>query len=351
MESILQKAKSLDLPFVFYRKPNETKVYSWFQKSRELFITSELNKSCFVMAPFVDGDKIVFYPDNCDITIHNLPISVDQSANALELHNPKVDVQQHIELVASGVEAIKKGEFEKVVLSRKEKTAIDPNKIDYYYTRFLNKYPTAFVYWFYHPNVGMWMGATPEQLLKAENKVINTVALAATIADNGQIQEEIVWGDKEKDEQKIVTKFIRQALDKYCENIQITKPYTYKAGSLFHIKTDIQADLVNSNSLSDLVNELHPTPALCGYPKRESQDFIIANEGYNREFYGGFLGEWKIGDGLDNFKTDLFVNLRCMKIDNNHAYLFLGGGINIDSIPEKEYLETVNKSKTVKSIL
>lgn len=351
MHNILQKAKTLDLPFILYRKPNDTKVYSWFQKDKKLFTTNILDQSCFVMAPFVDENKIVFYPENCEISELEFSNPAEHKSLTIELENPKVDKQRHLTLVAKGIEAIKKGEFEKVVLSRKEEVVINPQLLDKYYTRFLSNFPTAFVYWFYHPEIGMWMGASPEQLLNAQNKIINTVALAATIADNGQSQVEIVWGEKEKNEQKIVTKFVSQALDKYCENIQITNPYTYKAGSLFHIKTDIQAELVNSNSLCDLVNELHPTPALCGYPKRESQDFIIANEGYNREFYGGFLGEWKIGDEQGNIKTDLFVNLRCMKIDNDNAYLFLGGGINIDSIPEKEYLETVNKSKTVKSIL
>src|SRR5690606_8156313 len=184
-----------------------------------------------------------------------------------------------------------------------------------YYQRFLEKYPTAFVYWFYHPKTGMWMGATPEQLILIENKKDKTVASAGTQVDKGMELKKVVWGEKEHKEQQVATDFIVDSLKPCSTEIRQTPPVTHPSGSLLHIKTDIEAELSDGKNAYDVVEALHPTPALCGFPKDVSRDFIITNEGYDREFYGGFLGEWKFNNLDYENASDLFVNLRCMKID------------------------------------
>jgi isochorismate synthase len=95
-----------------------------------------------------------------------------------------------------------------------------------------------------------------------------------------------------------------------------------------------------------VIQLLHPTPAVCGLPKEQSKAFILENENYDRTFYTGFLGELN----MEN-KTDLFVNLRCMEICESQANLFMGCGITKDSIPEKEWEESINKSFTMKRVL
>jgi isochorismate synthase len=91
---------------------------------------------------------------------------------------------------------------------------------------------------------------------------------------------------------------------------------------------------------------LHPTPAVCGLPKDKSKAFILDNENYDRTFYTGFLGELNVED-----QTDLFVNLRCMEISGSQAHLYMGCGITKESIPEKEWEESCNKSATMKRVL
>src|SRR5690554_2332806 len=137
----------------------------------------------------------------------------------------------------------------------------------------------------------MWKGATPEQLVKIESNTVKTVALAATQVDKGMDLKKVVWGEKEQQEQQVVTDFIVDSLKPFSKEISQTPPVTHRAGSLLHIKTDIEAELSDEKNAYDVVEALHPTPALCGFPKDASRDFIIANEGYDREFYGGFLGE------------------------------------------------------------
>ena len=351
MKDLLLRALSEKLPFVIYRKPNELTRFGWFQKENHLNKVYELGKSCFVFALFSNEEKVVFYPDECQLVQDDQDFTVDFTVKDNPLENSNVDKSFHIQLVSKGIKAIKNGSIEKVVLSRKEEVSINESSYEIYFKRFLKKYPTAFVYWFYHPQVGMWMGATPEQLVKIEDDKVQTVALAGTMVDSDYDLNDVVWGNKEITEQQIVTNFIVDALQPLTENLKKTEPYTYKAGSLIHIKTDIRAKISNKENDYKVVEALHPTPALCGFPKETAKSFIVANEGYDREFYGGYLGEWKFNNLDYSDNSNLFVNLRCMKIERSKAYLFLGGGVNKDSDPESEYYETVNKSKTVKSIL
>lgn len=351
MEKLVENALAVGSPFVIYCKPNEDIRYGWFQKGNHLNKTEVLNDSCFVFAPFSGSDKIVFYPKECEIVQDSEPLYVDFTEDNVPNDVQKIDGQFHKQLVSKGIDAIVNGNIKKVVLSRKEQVTVDPFNYQLYFKRFLKKYPNAFVYWFNHPEVGMWMGATPEQLVRFQDNKIQTVALAGTMVDKGFAELDVQWGLKEIDEQQIVTAFIVDALAPYVENTVVSKPYTFKAGTLLHIKTDVEAEVNRLEDYAAIVDALHPTPALCGYPKAQAKEFILANEGYDREYYGGYLGEWKFNNLDYSNNSDLFVNLRCMKIQDDNAYLYLGGGINKNSDPESEFYETVNKSKTVKSIL
>ena len=106
--------------------------------------------------------------------------------------------------------------------------------------------------------------------------------------------------------------------------------------------------ILSNASIKDFVSSLHPTPAVCGLPMKAAKDFIIKNEGYNREFYTGFLGALN----FENEKTELFVNLRCMQyVENKKLALYVGGGITKDSNATLEWDETENKTKTMLDVL
>jgi isochorismate synthase len=91
---------------------------------------------------------------------------------------------------------------------------------------------------------------------------------------------------------------------------------------------------------------LHPTAAVCGMPLEPSLEFLKENEGYDREFYSGYLGPVNI-----NNHTHLFVNLRCMKLLDNQGLLYAGAGVTFDSLPEKEWEETEIKFKTLLNVI
>jgi len=249
--------------------------------------------------------------------------------------------------VQKGIDVIQHGEFGKVVLSRKETFSCPEFDLVSTFQKLLQSYPTAFTYCFFHPKVGLWLGAFSEQLIQVKRKNLRTMAVAGTQV----YQENVIWEPKEKAEQQFVTDFITQSLNDYVSDTKVSEPYTMKAGNLVHIKTDIEADLNHSSDLKEVIKILHPTPAVCGFPKDNAKTFILNQEGYDREFYSGFLGELNLDFEKNENSTDLYVNLRCMKIEKNAVNLYVGCGITKDSIPEKEWLETVNKSKTMKQVL
>jgi isochorismate synthase len=215
----------------------------------------------------------------------------------------------------------------------------------------LQSYTSAFVYVWYHPKVGLWFGATPETLLQIENDVFKTMSLAGT-----QVFEENenpVWKTKELEEQQLVTDFISNQLKNIATNLEIDKTETIKAGNLLHLRTKVTGKLtIKNHQLKTLVRALHPTPAVCGLPRNIAKNFINQNENYDREFYTGFLGEINMGNSvLSTMNSNLFVNLRCMKVDKNIVSIYVGGGITKDSNAKKEWEETVSKSKTMKRVL
>ena len=93
------------------------------------------------------------------------------------------------------------------------------------------------------------------------------------------------------EEQQFVTDFILENLKNVTSEVAVSSPYTLKAGNLLHIKTDIEGVINENSNLKEVVSVLHPTPAVCGLPKDKAKDFILENEGYDREYYTGFLGE------------------------------------------------------------
>lgn len=358
MEIILKKAQNqfaLKLPFVIYKKPNDNSLTALFQKNDSLFEVNDFTEKGFIFASF-NGNKKVLIPENQSERFEAIIVEKDLLTieNSLNLEN-EIEKNSFIDLVAKGIQSIENNEFKKVVLSRKETIElVDFDLIDAF-EKLIQLYPTTFVYCFFHPKVGIWLGATPEQLLQSNDKIVKTIALAGTQKNIDTV--EVVWQKKEQEEQQFVTDYIVDNLNNVASEILISKPYSVKAGNIWHIKTDVSGILNSDYSLRDVIQLLHPTPAVCGFPKDKSKKFIVENENYNRTFYTGFLGEINSSVTNEPISSDLFVNLRCMEIEVDSklamtkANLYMGCGITKDSIPKKEWEESVNKSATMKKVL
>jgi len=324
-------------PFVAYLKPNELTWNLLIQKDTDLKLFT--GQSGFVFFPFEKGDKIIIPFDDADFS--QGIIEKKQVGSGCNSKHVPTDAFRFEQLVSKAIEAIKKGEFAKVVVSRKIVLNEQLSVLETF-QNLISTYPSAFRYLFFHPKIGLWMGATPEQLVKIDQNQFETVALAGTKL----FSEEVKWTQKEITEQKFVTDYIVSNIEKKVKNISISGPKTIKAGHLAHLKSIISAQLVIDGSAMDLIEKLHPTPAVCGVPITKAQTFIHEHEGYERKYYTGFLGEYGIND-----TTDLFVNLRCMEINEKAINIYVGCGITAESNPTNEYIETENKSMTIRNIL
>ncbi|SFZ94238.1 isochorismate synthase [Flaviramulus basaltis] len=358
------------LPFVVYRKPNENNIFALRQNNTDLFFTEDFTEKGFVFSPFDELDKSVLIPTDVSEAISTDSIISKSYTEHVEVSNTNNLASSesktfHTNLINKGVEAIKNDALKKVVLSRKENISLKEANPITIFKRLLNTYKSAFVYCWYHPKIGLWLGATPETLIKIEGKRFSIMALAGTQDFKGTLN--VVWQNKEKQEQQFVTDFIIDNLKTAIESYKVSDVETVKAGNLLHLKTMVSAQLKSDVSLKEVITALHPTPAVCGLPKEEAKQFILKNEGYNREFYTGFLGELNFEtkvsprSGRRNIEnraytvtkkcTQLYVNLRCMQIINQQAIIYVGGGITTSSNAESEWQETVSKSLVIKSVL
>ncbi|SHI37581.1 isochorismate synthase [Aquimarina spongiae] len=348
-----------NLPLVLYKKQGAKHLNVLLQENEMIYEVANYQESGFVFSPFDQSKKAILLPlDVCKhitIPLTELPV-VDEDVFYTKEQEIKISWSEeqknkHKQLVQKGIDVIKAGAFKKVVLSRKEvvvgEEAFEPLLL---LKRLINSYDDAFVYLWYHPKVGIWLGATPETLLYSKENKFSTMALAGTLPY--QSTEQVNWGNKELEEQEMVTSFILEQLSGIANDIISSKTYTHKAGTLLHLRTDIKGDLIPEKSgLKDVLSILHPTPAVCGLPKNDAKEFILQNEGYSREYYTGFLGELHMQDGKGKVISDMYVNLRCMQLNGNEVELYVGGGVTKDSDPEKEWEETVRKTETMKKVL
>lgn len=273
--------------------------------------------------------------------LHAEGLSADKTVITQSDFTQKADYINRIQTV---IEKIQSGFCEKAVISRKIKIDFDNNKETVLlFLQLAASFPKAFVYLTQIEGIGCWMGASPELLLSAgsantDELLIHTMALAGTRKSSSKDHP---WGDKEIMEHEWVKKYILEKLALInATNVHDGNTHTVKAGPVEHLRTDINAG-IKSSQFGELLKILHPTPAVCGWPLHKALELIQYTEDYDRAYYTGYLGP----------ATSLFVNLRCMEIFDNYAYIYVGGGITKDSIPEAEYEETVMKSRTLLNAL
>lgn len=289
-----------------------------------------------ILAPYVETYRIGEWPattDGCsEMSWEKVDGVTEKASYFLAFHRFITPLQQR--------------EFHKLVLSRST-TCNLPDGFSPLsaFIRACNSYPRMMVSLCHTPLTGTWIGSTPEIILSGHERQWSTVALAGTMPMEGDgLPDE--WSKKNREEQAFVAEYIRRILKKRAGKIDEKGPYTARAGGLVHLKTDFRFNLKDALHLGDLLEELHPTPAVCGLPKQEAYDFILQNEGYDRRYYSGIIG-WLDPEG----DTHLYVNLRCMELHQHEATLYAGGGILPTSTAETEWEETNEKMKTMKRLL
>lgn len=251
-----------------------------------------------------------------------------------------VSNEEYLQQAAVFLAQLQQQQLKKAVFSRIK--AVEHSSIDgiSFFDELSAAYPSAFVYLISSKQFGTWIGATPEILIQADGNEAKTMSLAGTKA----LSDATEWGEKELSEQQYVTDFIESRLvEKGIDHIHLSERYTVNAGPVKHLRTDISFNL-SGKPILEVVKYLHPTPAVSGLPQKEAIK-LIETEMHQRAFYAGVIGL------IASEQSRVFVNLRCCQLQKHAAYLYLGGGFTKDSVPELEWEETENKSKTLLNIL
>jgi len=334
------------LPFVLFCLPENDFVTAYFQKDSTTFKTDNFSEKSVIFAPF-DFKKTAFcIPASASEVVESFYTKQEFPYATIFVDENSEEKENHIKIINEAKKDIRYKKASKIVLARRKKIAIKGFNLSKLAPLLLNLYPKSFRYIWYHPETGLWCGATPEVLLETRDSCFTTMALAGTqnYIENGNQN----WTDKEYKEQELVSDAITTSLQKVTSVVKVSKIYTQRAGTLAHLRTDITGFLKNNKTtLTTVAAVLHPTPAVCGSPRAIAKKFILDKEGYSREYYAGFIGPVN----EKHLISKLFVNLRCMKIVGKTAYLYSGGGITNESIPEEEWEETRNKLQTMLRVL
>lgn len=346
-------------PFAIWSMPGRNTPEILISKKEELIYPGEFSKlnghEGFVFAPYQISSKnplVILKPGiykkgldqilkiNCD--------SIQPESNRKVLHNDPfiISKEEYLNDIESAISEIKKTKLAKVIVSRLIPQQRNNESIGEVYQKLFQQTPNAFVYLVHLPKAGLWMGATPEVLLKSDGQTLETVSLAGT--QTRKDVHDYSWHTKEIEEQAFVSRYLLDVFYKFNIHPYTTRgPETLESGKVAHLSTSFRFSKKKlASNLGDFIAELHPTPAVCGYPKSKAAKFISKIEKHDRRYYTGYLGPWRL-----NGDVGLFVNLRCMKITPDQYILYAGGGITSRSVPEDEWEETNKKATTLLSAI
>ncbi len=255
--------------------------------------------------------------------------------------------------VARTIGDIASGKLEKAVLARAvHLEALHPFDTARALRQLSDSYPGCFVFAIARGEQ-CFLGATPERLAELHDGVIRTMALAgsmrrgATAAEDRLLGELLLASAKDRHEHEVVVRTVVEALGPLCDQLEVgTTPSLLKLGNVQHLVTPVTGHLCSVCTLLDVVERLHPTPAVGGRPREAALALIREREGFDRGWYGGPVG-WIDQRGEGEFA----VAIRSALLHGTEATLFAGCGIMADSDPEREYAEAALKLKPMLAAL
>jgi salicylate biosynthesis isochorismate synthase/menaquinone-specific isochorismate synthase len=261
---------------------------------------------------------------------------------------------EHFEsAVARGVERIRAGELDKLVLAREVRVhapaPIDPAPV---FDALRAGFPACYCYLVGTPELA-FVGASPELLVRREGARAQTVALAGTTRRSADpsvddlLGEQLLRSDKQREEQAIVVRRIERTLRPVSVWVAAAdEPVLVKVQNVQHLATPIRAQLADPVSCVELAGRLHPTPAVGGEPPEKAAPLIPALEGLDRGWYAGTVGWSDLSED-----GEFCVAIRCALLRGRVAHLYAGNGIVRDSVPADELAETEVKLQALLPLL
>lgn len=276
----------------------------------------------------------------------------DTDIPELETSSSTPDYENWCSGINSSLRNFRLGCYEKIVLSvRRElkfKTAPDP----FYIMRELLKLPNSRYHFLFDFCGTVFAGSSPERLYLRRGDRILSEAVAGTVSRGGNPDEDselgfrLLTSDKDVREHGFVVRAVKEQLEKICSNVTVSVDnQLLKLSEGQHIKRMIRAELNQDCSESDIIEALHPTPAVGGYPADTFLKDIYRFESYSRGWYSGAIGyrSWE--------KTDYAVGIRSMMLRDRDLFLYGGVGVVEGSQAESEWEESIMKLRNILEIL
>ena len=254
--------------------------------------------------------------------------------------------------IESAVERIKAGELRKVVLAvalavTLEEAVTIPDTLE----RLRRSYPDCFRFLIQPTDEAGFFGVPPERLVRLDGRHARTEALAGTVArgetpeEDAELADSLRESEKIQHEQALVAEAIEQHLAPMGE-VTVAEQGVRKLATVQHLHTPIEADLDGDRHVLDLVEALHPTPAVGGMPPEAAERVIRETETFERGWYAAPVG-WFDADGDGEFA----VGIRSAVAGGRRATLFAGNGIVADSDPAAEWEEVGLKLEPILAAL
>jgi anthranilate synthase component 1 len=244
---------------------------------------------------------------------------------------------------------IKNGDIIQVVLSQRFKLPLKREPLDIYRNlRSLN--PSPYMFYLKLGEVVL-IGSSPEILVRSEEGLVEARPIAGTRPrgeteeQDNSLKEELLHDEKEKAEHLMLVDLGRNDLGRVCKpgGVEVSEFMSVeKYSHVMHIVSEVKGSLKKGYDVYDVLRACFPAGTVSGSPKIRAMEIIDELENTRRGLYSGCVGYFSFSHNMDTC-----ITIRTLVIKGDFAYVQAGAGIVADSVPGKEYQETVNKSKAL----
>ncbi len=244
---------------------------------------------------------------------------------------------------------IKRGDIIQVVLSQRLKAKIDREPFDIYRNlRSLN--PSPYMYFLNLKEVAL-IGSSPEMLVRCEDGLVETRPIAGTRKrgaseeEDSLLEKELLNDKKERSEHLMLVDLGRNDLGRVCRmgKVKVGEFMSVeKYSHVMHLVSDVSGELDKKYDIYDSLRACFPAGTVSGSPKIRAMEIIDELENVRRSTYAGCVGYFSFSQNMDTC-----ITIRTIAINKGYAYIQAGAGIVLDSVPEKEYVESINKARAL----
>ena len=257
--------------------------------------------------------------------------------------------EQYLQNVEKAKEYIVDGDIFQVVPSQRFEVSSPPDAFDVY--RMLrSSNPSPYLYYFKHKDYEI-AGASPEMLVNVTDGVVTTKPIAGTIrrgktdAEDKTLEEQLLSDPKERAEHTMLVDLGRNDVGKVSEFGSVVVEdfmHVEKYSKVMHIVSNVKGRLREDKTAIDALMSVLPAGTLSGAPKIRAMEIIDELETCKRCLYGGTVGYLAFDGDIDTC-----IAIRTVLFRNGKAYVQAGGGVVADSVPENEYMESLNKAQAM----